>query len=115
MAAAEARGDERSGGFAQIIERSRPAGPARHEGPTRNILRSVDHGFSLDEDFREGVLVCKFGEKPEQQIIDQLKAGGWTYHARPKVWTLPATAANREDAVRLAREFAGPDQGRTPF
>jgi hypothetical protein len=106
---------EPAAGFVQMVESRRPDRPARHEGPVRNIVRDVSHGFRLDEDFAEGVLVFKFDERPEQHVVDRLVSGGWRYHSRPKVWTIETTAASREDAVRLAREFAGPDQGRTPF
>jgi hypothetical protein len=86
---------EPKSGFAQMVERSRPEGPAQPKGPIRNIVRSVDHGFRLDKDFAEHVLVMKFDDKPEQQILDELKADGWIYHATPKVWTLPTSPVRR--------------------
>jgi hypothetical protein len=86
--------------------------PARNWGPPyKSIFSCPEKGFEMGEDRRFKQRVFKFLDKPDEQTLSVLKAHGFAYRASEKAWTVNATAENRVLTDRLAREFAGIDQG----
>jgi len=86
--------------------------PAKNWGPAyKSIFNCPTKGFEMGEDRRFKQRVFKFSEKPEEHVLAALKEHGFTYRANEKAWTVNATAENRVLTDRLAREFAGIEQG----
>jgi len=87
-------------------------GPAKNWGPPyKAIFSCPGKGFEMGEDRQFKQRVFKFLDKPEEHVLAVLKDHGFTYRAAEKAWTVNATAENRVLTDRLARVFAGIDQG----
>lgn len=86
--------------------------PGKNWGPAyKSIFTCTAKGFEMGEDRRFKQRVFKFSEKPEEHVLAALKEHGFTYRANEKAWTVTATAENRVLTDRLARDFAGIEQG----
>jgi hypothetical protein len=86
--------------------------PAKNWGPPyKSIFSCPAKGFEMGEDRQFKQRVFKFLDKPEEDVLAVLKDHGFTYRAAEKAWTVNATAENRVLTDRLARVFAGIDQG----
>lgn len=85
------------------------AGAPARANPYRAIFTCSAKGFELGEDRRFKQMVFRFKGNPGAQVTARLKEHGFVYRAAERSWTLPASAANRELAVNLAREFKGED------
>jgi hypothetical protein len=108
--AADAGADPRS--FAERVGRRKPAsGPDPFE-----IAVDVVAGVRLFESKRDRQMAIKFGEggpedRPSQTVIDKLKAAGFHWDRKERIWAHPVTAASgmsdRIDAERLYQEIRG--------
>ncbi|MGC4031655.1 MAG: hypothetical protein QM754_07970 [Tepidisphaeraceae bacterium] len=110
---------------ATAVESPRPAwidGPATEEpaattepakpwaDPYKATFTCPAKQFELGENRRYKQIVFTFAEKPDPTVLQTLKDEGFQYRAREKAWTIPADAATRERATRLAQEWAAPGQ-----
>ncbi len=84
-----------------------PAEPRQWGNPYKAVFTSGPGGFELGEDRRFKQVVFKFKERPEPEVLGKLKEAGYTYRAAEKSWTVPASAAAREDARALAGGLHG--------
>jgi arginyl-tRNA--protein-N-Asp/Glu arginylyltransferase len=83
---------------------------SKQPNPYRRLFHSNSKGFEYGEDRRLGQLLFYFDDKPEADVLDKLKEHGYRWHSSDKSWRVPATAAARIDASRIANEIHGSEQ-----
>jgi hypothetical protein len=82
--------------------------------PYKAIFTSGAKGFEMGENRRFKQRVFKFKDKPDPEILAELKDNGFTYRAEEKAWTIHADNASRLLTDQLAAKWAGesPDLSR---
>ena len=85
--------------------------PRQWGNPYKAVFTCPAKRFELGENRRFKQMVFTFPENPGPEVTQKLKDAGFTYRAGEKAWTIPATAASRETATKLAMELKGDGQG----
>lgn len=82
--------------------------------PYKAIFTSGAKGFEMGENRRFKQRVFKFKDKPDPEILAELKDNGFTYRAEEKAWTIHADNASRLLTDQLAAKWAdeSPDLSR---
>jgi hypothetical protein len=75
--------------------------------PYKAIFTCGAKGFEMGENRRFKQRVFKFKDKPDPEILAELKDNGFTYRAEEKAWTIHADNATRLLSDQLAAKFAG--------
>ena len=90
-----------------IGEKSTPAElQKRWNNPYVVLFANKAKGFEMGENRQSKQLVFKFRERPEQSVIDTLRANGFTYWPAEKSWTIQSTPDTRRLSGQLAQQFA---------
>jgi hypothetical protein len=89
--------------------------PAEGQGknwgpPYKAIFTCSAKGFEMGENRRFKQRVFKFKDKPDPEIIAELKENGFVYRPEEKAWTIRADNATRLLSEELAAKFAGESQ-----
>jgi hypothetical protein len=101
--------------------KDQPPAPSMFEGeqkpeaknwgpPYKAIYTSTQKGFEMGEDRRFRQRVFKFIDKPEPELLQELKDAGFTYRGNEKAWTITATPETRAISDELAHRFGDRDQ-----
>jgi len=97
-------------GRSPLVDHDGREEPPRNWGePYKSIFSCPEQGFELGEHRRFKQRVFRFAERPDPEVLAELKDLGFTYRAAEKAWTVPANADSRKMTDELARRWAGPN------
>jgi hypothetical protein len=97
-------------GRSPLVDHEERQEPPRNWGdPYKSIFSCPEQGFELGEHRRFKQRVFRFAERPNPELLAELKELGFTYRAAEKAWTTPADPASRKMTDELARKWAGPN------